>query len=30
MFGEAFELSLRNEAAGVEVLISVPFRENGS
>ena len=30
MFGEAFQLSLRNQAAGVEVLISVPFRENGS
>lgn len=28
MFGEAFELSLRNEAAGVEVLISLPLREN--
>jgi two-component system, LytTR family, sensor kinase len=30
MFGDAFELSLRNHDAGVEVLISVPFRENGS
>jgi two-component system LytT family sensor kinase len=29
MFGDAFELSLRNQDAGVEVLISVPFRENG-
>jgi two-component system, LytTR family, sensor kinase len=28
MFGDAFELSLRNLDAGVEVLISVPFREN--
>jgi two-component system LytT family sensor kinase len=28
MFGDAFELSLRNHDAGVEVLISVPFREN--
>jgi two-component sensor histidine kinase len=28
MFGEAFELSLRNHAAGVEVLISVPFKED--
>jgi two-component system LytT family sensor kinase len=26
MFGDAFEVSLRNQAAGVEVLISVPFR----
>jgi LytS/YehU family sensor histidine kinase len=29
MFGEEFQLSLRNRDAGVEVLISVPFRENG-
>ncbi len=29
MFGDAFEFSLRNQDAGVEVLISVPFRENG-
>jgi two-component system, LytTR family, sensor kinase len=28
MFGDAFEFSLRNHAAGVEVLISVPFREH--
>ena len=28
MFGDAFQLSLRNQAAGVEVLISVPFRES--
>jgi two-component sensor histidine kinase len=28
MFGDAFELSLRNHDAGVEVLISVPFRES--
>jgi two-component system, LytTR family, sensor kinase len=27
MFGDAFEFSLRNHSAGVEVLISVPFRE---
>lgn len=27
MFGDAFQLSLRNEASGVEVLLSVPFRE---
>lgn len=29
MFGDAFEFTLRNQDAGVEVLISVPFRENG-
>src|SRR5579862_3388887 len=29
MFGDAYELSLRNQDAGVEVLISVPFRESG-
>src|SRR5579872_7409685 len=28
MFGDAFQLSLRNEDSGVEVLLSVPFREN--
>jgi two-component system LytT family sensor kinase len=28
MYGDAFEVSLRNHAAGVEVLISVPFRES--
>jgi len=28
MFGEAFEVRLRNQASGVEVLISVPFRES--
>ena len=28
MFGDAFEVSLRNHDAGVEVLISVPFRES--
>jgi two-component sensor histidine kinase len=28
MFGDAFEVSLRNHGAGVEVLISVPFRES--
>ena len=28
MFGDAFEVCLRNHSAGVEVLISVPFREN--
>jgi two-component system, LytTR family, sensor kinase len=28
MYGDAFEFSLRNHAAGVEVLISVPFREH--
>jgi two-component sensor histidine kinase len=27
MYGDAFDVSLRNHAAGVEVLISVPFRE---
>ncbi len=27
MFGDAFDFSLRNHAAGVEVLISIPFRE---
>ena len=30
MFGEAFELSLRNRDAGVEVLVSVPFKESQS
>jgi two-component system LytT family sensor kinase len=28
MFGDTFEVSLRNHDAGVEVLISVPFRES--
>jgi two-component system, LytTR family, sensor kinase len=28
MYGDAFEVSLRNHAVGVEVLISVPFRES--
>jgi two-component system LytT family sensor kinase len=28
IFGDAFQLSLRNQASGVEVLLSVPFREN--
>jgi two-component system, LytTR family, sensor kinase len=28
MYGDAFDVSLRNHAAGVEVLISVPFRES--
>ncbi len=27
MYGDSFEVSLRNHTAGVEVLISVPFRE---
>jgi two-component sensor histidine kinase len=30
MFGDAFELSLRNRDAGVEVLVSVPFKESRS
>jgi hypothetical protein len=30
MYGEGFELSLRNQGAGVEARISVPFREKGS
>jgi len=30
MYGEEFELSLRNQGAGVEARISVPFREKGS
>ena len=30
MFGDAYQLDLRNQASGVEVLVSVPFRENGS
>jgi two-component sensor histidine kinase len=30
MFGDAFRLSLRNQGEGVEVLISVPFRENAN
>ena len=30
MFGDGFRLNLRNQDAGVEALISVPFRENGS
>jgi two-component system, LytTR family, sensor kinase len=28
MFGDAFEVSLRNHAAGVEVVVSVPYRED--
>jgi sensor histidine kinase YesM len=28
MFGDSFQLSLHNEGSGVEVLLSVPFREN--
>jgi two-component system LytT family sensor kinase len=28
MYGDAFELSLRNQAAGVEAVVSVPFRES--
>jgi len=27
MYGDAFDVSLRNHDAGVEVLISVPFRK---
>jgi signal transduction histidine kinase len=30
MFGEAYEFHLQNQADGVEVQVSVPFRENGS
>jgi two-component system LytT family sensor kinase len=30
MFGEAYQFSLQNQADGVEVQVSVPFRENGS
>jgi hypothetical protein len=30
MFGDAFELSLRNRDAGVEVIVSVPFKESRS
>jgi len=30
MFGDGFQFSLKNQAEGVEVLISVPYREIGS